>query len=146
TPPLEDAHFSSAEAKHVVPPLPCINAALSVGDLRLFLSRPLTATEKDSQPGKKPRKRRKGVRSRAAHTRSSHPGVLRSAEHTGATAVAATAATVSMGIARLVIDALILVFASAYALVSLGYVATMWHLRKNFFIVLRAITDPCTPC
>ncbi|CAB1099917.1 unnamed protein product [Ectocarpus sp. CCAP 1310/34] len=49
-----------------------------------------------------------------------------------------------MGIARLVIDALILVFSSAYALISLGYVATMWHLRKNFFIVLRSPILACT--
>ncbi|CAN0481489.1 unnamed protein product, partial [Ectocarpus sp. 12 AP-2014] len=105
TPPLEDAHFSGAKAKHVVPPLPCNNAALSIGDLLLFLSRPLTTTEEDPQPGKKPRKPRKGVRSRAAHARSSHPGILRSAEHTRATAVSATAAAVYMGIVGLVIDA-----------------------------------------
>ncbi|CAB1096999.1 unnamed protein product [Ectocarpus sp. CCAP 1310/34] len=42
-----------------------------------------------------------------------------------------------MGLTLLVIDAVILVGASAYALISLGYIATMWHLRKNFFIVLR---------
>ncbi|CAN0262453.1 unnamed protein product [Ectocarpus sp. 12 AP-2014] len=49
-----------------------------------------------------------------------------------------------MGLTLLVIDAVILVVASAYALISLGYIATMWHLRKNFFIVLRSPILACT--
>ncbi|CAM9865882.1 unnamed protein product [Ectocarpus fasciculatus] len=49
-----------------------------------------------------------------------------------------------MGLVLVVIDALILVFASAYALISLGYVVTMWHLRNNFFIVLRSPILACT--
>lgn len=38
---------------------------------------------------------------------------------------------------QVAIDVILFILAAAFSLVSTGYIAMLWSLRRNFFIILR---------